>query len=616
MPLRISAQILRSSPRISTPARRTLITTPRYLLNEVGNRTGEQLEQKKQEQLKKQEKGEGHWHEDLASQSEAKIAADKHDVKDHDKHMSELQKETAKKGEKGELKCDETPEVCQQYMTDRVTKARPRKKREVKLLPSARSTETPPAKDEVVVKTEPDAADKPSTLSALPLAMPPSRETSVDRLQLSESETQDAIARIQRQYRLPAYHHPSRAIPDALDMAFISHFVQQNNNPRKYIPEVPWITQLPNLHGTTSKLAVRLSIRAASMAFYAVVHRDTTILVDSYRWYTMSLNCQRQSLARLSAQSIPDVEEILVPIILSIYETYAGTTTTSIWPHLAAASKILELRGPTNCTGVSSTLFKIMRVSDAHRSIVFNEPSAFTTADWMEVPFAGDGKSANQELCDIFLLIPDTIAMLKAGPGSLRHFFSRRLPSKVDVEPVIARIMRWLQQLDEWALRFPYFTKAPTLNLIVTKHMANLAAGANVTTNGELALPDSFVAFTAASYEAVRLILLLLLHKVIPYTSRSPAHTPSPTSSTAPIPSAAALLEQATTVSKAILEIAEYQESTHPVGGFDVLRTLFPIVIVGILGPRQEEKDTAYETLLRWGEKRGITGLCTAWLNV
>ena len=83
--------------------RRTFTTTPRAFLNEVGNRTGEQLEQKKQEQLKKQEKGEGHWHEELASQSEAKIAADKDDVKDHQKHMSDLQKETAKKGERGDL---------------------------------------------------------------------------------------------------------------------------------------------------------------------------------------------------------------------------------------------------------------------------------------------------------------------------------------------------------------------------------------------------------------------------------------------------------------------------------------------------------------------------------
>lgn len=98
MPL--GAPTIRLAPRIYS---RTFTTTSRAFLNEVGNRSGEQLEQKKQEQIKKQERGEGHWHEELASQSEAKIAADKEHVKDHNKHMSDLQQHTAKKGEKGEL---------------------------------------------------------------------------------------------------------------------------------------------------------------------------------------------------------------------------------------------------------------------------------------------------------------------------------------------------------------------------------------------------------------------------------------------------------------------------------------------------------------------------------
>ena len=49
MPLRVPA--VRLAPHISN---RAFTTTPRAFLNEVGNRSGEQLEQKKQEQLKKQ----------------------------------------------------------------------------------------------------------------------------------------------------------------------------------------------------------------------------------------------------------------------------------------------------------------------------------------------------------------------------------------------------------------------------------------------------------------------------------------------------------------------------------------------------------------------------------
>ena len=255
-------------------------------------------------------------------------------------------------------------------MTDRVTKPRPRKKREAKPSPIERGTAATgiSPKLEVVVKAEPDTPGHPSTTSALPVAIPSGRKHSIERVQRSELDSQEAIARIQHHYRFPSLYQPSRAIPDALDTAFISHFVQQNNTSRKYSPDIPWISHLPDVHGNTTKPAVRLAIRAASMAFFAVVHRNTAILVDSYRWYAMSLNYQRQSLARLGANSIPNPEEILVPIILSIYEVYAGTTTTSLWPHMAAAAKIIELRGPTNCTGMTSTLFKIMRVSDVSPS--------------------------------------------------------------------------------------------------------------------------------------------------------------------------------------------------------------------------------------------------------
>lgn len=73
------------------------------LIKEDAERSPEEIEKKNQEQLKKQEHGKGHWHEGLASQGESNIVADKEHVKDHDKHMNELQQQTKKKGEKGEL---------------------------------------------------------------------------------------------------------------------------------------------------------------------------------------------------------------------------------------------------------------------------------------------------------------------------------------------------------------------------------------------------------------------------------------------------------------------------------------------------------------------------------
>jgi hypothetical protein len=104
----MSPRALFSAMRPITPlrtqlARRTLTTSPRMCIKEDANRSPEQLEKIKQEQLNAQKEGKGKWNEELASKGESNIAADKEKVNDHDKHMKDLQKEGAKKGESGEL---------------------------------------------------------------------------------------------------------------------------------------------------------------------------------------------------------------------------------------------------------------------------------------------------------------------------------------------------------------------------------------------------------------------------------------------------------------------------------------------------------------------------------
>ena len=75
---------------------RSFSISPQLRLKEDGDRSPEEIEKKKQEQLQKQREGKGEWHESLASGGESNIAADKERVHDHDKHMEDLQKETAK----------------------------------------------------------------------------------------------------------------------------------------------------------------------------------------------------------------------------------------------------------------------------------------------------------------------------------------------------------------------------------------------------------------------------------------------------------------------------------------------------------------------------------------
>lgn len=253
-------------------------------------------------------------------------------------------------------------------MTDRVTKPRARKKKTVAkpdIVTAAREGDAPaPAflagqRDSALI-AKPDPSKTGPSLQDIPLSA-----VTNDGDVLSP-EAEKAVATIRYQYTAPQYYQPSRIQGDALDTAFLLHFVEMNQNTRNYTPEIPWLTHLPILHSRAVKPAVKLSIRAASMAFFAKIHNDPTILVDSYRWYTVSLSAQRQSLSRLTGPDrIPDDEEILVPIILGLYEVYAGTTSDSVLHHVAAACEIIKMRGPTKVkSGVVWPLFKAMRVSD------------------------------------------------------------------------------------------------------------------------------------------------------------------------------------------------------------------------------------------------------------
>jgi hypothetical protein len=265
-------------------------------------------------------------------------------------------------------------------MTDKVTKPRPRKKKEK---PTVAIREDRLEKQQDLQSnvqdsahtlqtqfhelhgaksaSEPETARKDSAISPLAIVLAPKQNP--PNTQSLKVDGEDPITAIRSQYKLPMLYQPSLA--DAFDSAFVSHFVELNKGVQSYQQSIPWITLLPGLHTKAQTKALKLSIRAASMAFYAKVHGDVPILVDSYKWYTISLNIQRIALSKFNGSTIPTDEECLVPIILGLYEVYAGTTPTSVFSHLTAATKIVEMRGPRNCSsGVSLPLFRALRVSD------------------------------------------------------------------------------------------------------------------------------------------------------------------------------------------------------------------------------------------------------------
>ena len=87
-------QLTRLLSRQSPTFARPFSTSRTLRLKEDADRSPEEVEKAKQEQLKKQE-----WSRETASASEEVVGADQQKVKDHGKHMEELQKDTAQKSE-------------------------------------------------------------------------------------------------------------------------------------------------------------------------------------------------------------------------------------------------------------------------------------------------------------------------------------------------------------------------------------------------------------------------------------------------------------------------------------------------------------------------------------
>ncbi|KAI4686156.1 uncharacterized protein J4E88_003993 [Alternaria novae-zelandiae] len=461
-------------------------------------------------------------------------------------------------------------------MTERVAKPRGRKKKET-------------TRAALAVRAKDSTGDgQPSAIPRTILAQNEAASTSTPIGQASSypalpSESRDnekieqAIVAIRYQYRPPMLNQPSRILPEALDTAFLSHYIELNKGGSQYAPEIQWLGHINQIHSNARKPAVRLSLRAVSMAFFGKHHHDPSILIDSWRWYTVALSAQRTSIARLKNDAIPDEEEVLVPLIMSLYELYVGATATGAMSHIAAAAEIMNMRGPSNCgSGAIWPLFKGIRSSDAHKSVVFNRKSVYASPDWMTLPFIGKPRDAHQTLADIELMVPHCFAMLEI-PGSMRVLFSTPIPSHVDVRPCKELACKLIRQLDDWAAAYP--------------HLTNLSRSPRGETPVERAL-------IASNYMADRLVLSMLMYKT---------HTES----TAPIESHEMpthyYFDVATKATTDIIEAAaEIEQAQTP--GFDLLRSIAPVMAVAFAAPTMGLRKDAVDTMTRWARRIGGLG--------
>lgn len=217
----------------------------------------------------------------------------------------------------------------------------------------------------------------------------------------------------------------------------------------------------------------------------------------------------------------------------------------------------------------------------------------------MRIPFEGVKKDAHQRLADIELTLPICMQKLQIS-GNLRRFFATPIAAHVDVEPCRALTLKLIEDIHQWAREFPNLTNIAKDPQDVINSANRSAKGLDIANDNAQSppLPDTFVALIASNYVATKLALFGLMHKMA---------TQSVTPPQSPEATATDWFAEAALCAKAILRGAENVENAQT-PGFDLLRSIGPLVSVVCIGPGEEQFRAAGVILQRWTTKIGGLG--------
>ena len=179
------------------------------------------------------------------------------------------------------------------------------------------------------------------------------------------------------QSQLPSLYSPSRA--PAFQELFLHHFISAFFDARREGHQVDeWSVALPSfLQSHEPTTSIVYAIRAATMAHYGKISEDVTIQLDSMRWYARGLEAQRlenaetQRKLAMGGEACDIFNETIIstPMMLSLFETVMGTTSSAWAQHLSVASLMLQMIGPWKCReGILHHIFKVARVGAVRSS--------------------------------------------------------------------------------------------------------------------------------------------------------------------------------------------------------------------------------------------------------
>jgi hypothetical protein len=123
--------------------------------------------------------------------------------------------------------------------------------------------------------------------------------------------------------------------------------------------------------------ALKFAVRAGTMAFYGSLTKNVALQADASRWYSKAIQLERALVATKVAQKgklkTVNLEEIMTPIILALFESALCTSPMGWAHHCNAAAKQLEDIGPERCQrGVIFDIFRSVRLNMVSCMLIFH----------------------------------------------------------------------------------------------------------------------------------------------------------------------------------------------------------------------------------------------------
>ncbi|PNP56996.1 hypothetical protein THARTR1_02838 [Trichoderma harzianum] len=420
-------------------------------------------------------------------------------------------------------------------------------------------------------------------------------------------------------------------IPPELDASayneycFVGNFAQLILSSRRNYSSLrpqSWILELPRLAATNAlPSSLRYAMHAAALLYHAVTNNDIRAKIAAVRWYIAGIQTYRATILKTPAKKtlpapvseeaqapkepcIAEIAEICVPIMFSFYEALQGRSSDAELLHHAAATEMLEKRGPEQCvSGLAHSVMRSLRVREAFYSIMNNRSAKFSSPEWLSIPFGQKHKICYDRLIDILLYFTRMLRLphMNQRGATLRYSVNRvhdlSTARKEDIEE---RVNTLLARLQDWWLDFQQehcqvVTTSPECSY--TPHNAYISvsspssvlplSGPWMVANNET-LTSSMISIYSATHMILHTVLFIIS------LSKPPNVTGLDDLSDVDV-HRAAISAYATSVFNASV----YLTMINPFCG-DAVRTNFSLAIVAQFALEDSQRDEARRMLNQW----------------